>query len=190
MQKKDISDTLLARDYKDPKCVIVKEATKKGYKKAYPGDSINLEHPNSETRRGRVGVGVANCLTTSCNQAIVEPNELIQSHNLNHYGNDQMNRVYSPEWISPTIVVVSGGGREQKIIDEYRIRKLIPYECLRLMGLSHEEAMILINSGISNSQLYKLAGNSIVKQCMRFLKKLGAIYILNEDKPQGQLSLF
>lgn len=52
--------------------VIVKEATKKGYTEALPGDSINLEQPNSQTRRGRVGHGVAQTLTTSCNQAVVE----------------------------------------------------------------------------------------------------------------------
>jgi DNA (cytosine-5)-methyltransferase 1 len=39
--------------------------------------------------------------------------------NLNHYGNDQMNRVYSTEGISPTIMVVSGGGREQKIAEPH-----------------------------------------------------------------------
>lgn len=51
--------------------VEVREATKKGYVEAYPGDSINLEHPNSQTRRGRVGKEVAQTLTTSCNQAVV-----------------------------------------------------------------------------------------------------------------------
>lgn len=50
----------------------VREATKKGYAEAYPGDSINLEQPNSKTRRGRVGHKVAQTLTTSCNQAVVE----------------------------------------------------------------------------------------------------------------------
>lgn len=49
--------------------VMVREATKQGYAIATPGDSINLEQPNSQTRRGRVGVGVAQTLTTSCNQA-------------------------------------------------------------------------------------------------------------------------
>ena len=68
----EICRTLLARDYKDPKCVRINEATKKGYVEAYPGDSVNLEHPNSKTRRGRVGKGVAQTLTTSCNQAVVE----------------------------------------------------------------------------------------------------------------------
>ena len=47
----------------------VREATKQGYAIATEGDSINLEQPNSKTRRGRVGVGVTQTLTTSCNQA-------------------------------------------------------------------------------------------------------------------------
>lgn len=71
----ETASTLMARDYKgfgnqEFNAVIeVKEATKKGYAEAYPGDSINLEQPNSKTRRGRVGV--AQTLTTSCNQAVV-----------------------------------------------------------------------------------------------------------------------
>ena len=48
--------------------LIVNEATKKGYAEAFEGDSVNLEHPNSKTRRGRVGKQVAQTLTTSCNQ--------------------------------------------------------------------------------------------------------------------------
>ena len=56
--------------------VEIREATKKGYAEAYPGDSVNLEHPNSKTRRGRVGKEVAQTLTTSCNQAVVVPSEI------------------------------------------------------------------------------------------------------------------
>lgn len=53
--------------------IVVREATKKGYAEAQAYDSINLEQPNSKTRRGRVGKQQANTLTTSCNQAVVEP---------------------------------------------------------------------------------------------------------------------
>jgi len=134
--------------------------------------------------------GISNCLTTVQKDSMILENELIQSYDLNHYNNDQMNRVYSDKGISPTILVVSGGGREVKISTDYRITKLTPYECLILMGVSHEDAMKLVNSGISNTQLYKMAGNSIITNCMRFLLKIYAIYILNEDKPMGQLSLF
>jgi len=53
--------------------VKVPEATKKGFDIAEVGDSINLSNPNSTTRRGRVGKGIANTLDTSCNQAVIEP---------------------------------------------------------------------------------------------------------------------
>lgn len=68
-----IANTLLASGQCRPSdnFIEVKEATKRGYAEAYPGDSINLEHPNSKTRRGRVGKEVAQTLTTSCNQAVV-----------------------------------------------------------------------------------------------------------------------
>lgn len=49
----------------------VKSATLKGYEEAALGDSINISVPNSETRRGRVGKGVAQTLDTACNQATI-----------------------------------------------------------------------------------------------------------------------
>lgn len=48
--------------------IRIKSATSKGYEEATIGDSINFSVPNSETRRGRVGKGVAQTLDTSCNQ--------------------------------------------------------------------------------------------------------------------------
>lgn len=52
------------------------------------------------------------------NNHLVEPDDSpIIAGSLEHYGNDQMNRVYSIDGISPTITVVSGGGREQKIAE-------------------------------------------------------------------------
>lgn len=52
--------------------VMIKEATAKGYTEAHEGDSINLSVPNSKTRRGRVGKGVANTLDTSCAQGVLD----------------------------------------------------------------------------------------------------------------------
>lgn len=49
----------------------IKEATNKGYKEAYEGDSVVLDFPNSSTRRGRVGEQVAQTLMTTCNQGVV-----------------------------------------------------------------------------------------------------------------------
>jgi len=50
--------------------VKINSATSKGYEEAREGDSINFSVPNSETRRGRVGKGVAQTLDTGCNQGI------------------------------------------------------------------------------------------------------------------------
>lgn len=48
---------------------------------------------------------------------------------------------------------------------EYRIRKLMPLECWRLMGFSDEDFRKAEKVN-SNSQLYKQAGNSIVKNVL------------------------
>lgn len=48
----------------------------------------------------------------------------------------------------------------------YRIRKLTPRECLRLMGVSDEDITKMQSVGLSDSSLYKLAGNSIVKNVL------------------------
>ena len=115
LERKGIGYNLV--NYYEPK-VIVPEATKKGYAEAVDGDSINLEQPNSKTRRERVGRGVAQTLNTAPRQAVVEPS--------------------------------------------LRIRKLTPKECFRLMGFDDVDIDVLIDNGISNTQLYKQAGNSIV----------------------------
>ena len=54
------------------------------------------------------------------------------------------------------------GADSMGTIDNYRIRKLTPKECWRLMGFSDEDFEKAQSAGISNSQLYKQAGNSIV----------------------------
>ena len=53
--------------------ILIKKATKQGFAKAEIGDSVNLSHPNSKTRRGRVGKQIANTLLTGENQGVVEP---------------------------------------------------------------------------------------------------------------------
>ncbi|WP_174854479.1 DNA cytosine methyltransferase [Streptococcus suis] len=57
----------------EPK-IAVREATAKGYSEATVGDSVNLSHPNSSTRRGRVGKQVANTLLTGEEQGVVTSN--------------------------------------------------------------------------------------------------------------------
>lgn len=54
--------------------VIVKSATSLGYDIAFVGDSVNISHPKSATRRGRVGHGIAQTILTSSEQVVILPN--------------------------------------------------------------------------------------------------------------------
>lgn len=55
------------------------------------------------------------------------------------------------------------------VYDGIRIRKLTPKECFRLMGFSDRDFEAAKNAGISNSQLYKQAGNSIVVNVLYYI---------------------
>lgn len=54
----------------------------------------------------------------------------------------------------------------QGTLDGFRIRKLTPRECWRLMGFDDADFDKAQAAGISNTQLYKQAGNSIVVNCL------------------------
>jgi len=63
----------------------------------------------------------------------------------------------------------NGGGLGAKTglyLHNYRIRKLTPLECFRLMGFDDKDFWICKDNGISDSQLYKMTGNSIVVQVL------------------------
>ena len=83
---------------------------------------------------------------------------------------DSNRRCYSVDYISPTITTCGGGNREPKIIEPvktennemvFKVRKLTPRECWRLMGFT-DEHFDKAAEVCSNTQLYKQAGNSIV----------------------------
>lgn len=64
----------------------------------------------------------------------------------------------------------------------YRIRKLTPKECWRLMGMKDEHFDRCVDAGISNSGLYKQAGNSIVVDVLEYIfKELFKEYIKNNN---------
>jgi DNA (cytosine-5)-methyltransferase 1 len=74
-------------------------------------------------------------------------------------------RVQNGGDVTPTITA-EGSENINYIETEYRIRKLTPKECWRLMGYTDEDFEKAHNAGVSNSQLYKQAGNAIVKQVL------------------------
>lgn len=70
---------------------------------------------------------------------------------------------------------------------KFRIRKLTPRECFRLMGVDDKDIDTIQASGISNSAQYKLAGNSIVVDVLYHLFRKMFIETENES---NELTLF
>ncbi len=153
----------------EPK-IMVKSATKDGCETAQQGDSINPEHPNSDTRRGRVGKGIAQTLTTSCNQGVFLPciaaSRGRDSSRYTGNKNIEQQLELNKEDISNALTTVQ---KDNYVIEpDIRIRKLTPLECFRLQGFDDEDYYKAVKAynkkwkpGASDSQMYKRAGNSI-----------------------------
>lgn len=130
----------------------------------------------------------------------------------------QVDRIYSPRGVSPSLLCNTGGNREPKVMIQkptekmkqkkitattcaqrgretgqrleaggevanslttvqkdsmviepevrYRIRKLTPRECFRLMDVDDADIDKIQAAGIAKTRQYKLAGNSIVVSCL------------------------
>lgn len=126
------------------------------------------------------------------NNFLAEP-KIIQVGNLadeKGFKNPQRGRIYDINGLSPSIDTSQGGWREPKIIEYFancRIRKLTPRECFRLMGVSEKDIDNIQQSGISRTQQYKMAGNSIVVDVLYHIFRKMFVDTKDENK---QLSLF
>ena len=96
--------------------------------------------------------------------------------NINPSGKGMNGNVYRTN-LSPTLTTNKGEGIKILQNNDYRIRKLTPLECWRLMGFRDMDYYAVKSVGISDAQLYKQAGNSIVVTVLEaifrnlFLKK-------------------
>lgn len=142
--------------------IKIKQATKEGYIECKVGGVADLSYPESKTRRGRVQQGgdIYPALTAQ-NQDICKIEKVRQ---ISREGS-QCGTVGGDNGVFPTLSAGTHGYGNAHLITEYRIRKLTPKECWRLMGYNDEdfEKAAKVNS---NTQLYKEAGNAIVKQVL------------------------
>ena len=155
-----VSPTLNTMQGGDRHGIAVREATKQGYALAEQGDSVNVSYPTSKTRRGRVGKQVAQTLQAGeVNQGvIINP---LKDKTYRSWRYEQ--NVFNSDGITRSLKASLGGTPE--IINEenrgLKIRKLTPLECWRLQGFTDEQFYKAKDSGVSNSQLYKQAGNAV-----------------------------
>lgn len=111
--------------------LLIREATRKGYQAAAPGDSVDLGYPGSTTRAGRVGAGIAHDAASV--QGIVErggrirrlmPRECLR---LQGFEDEQIDRIlainsdaqaYKQAGNSVTVTVIEAIGRRIRAVDE------------------------------------------------------------------------
>ena len=195
-QKDSVMGALVATDYKQPKQILdndiktvkIPQATKKGYIECEIGVVADLSYPDSKTRRGRVQDGGNICPTLTATETGVcriesieeKPKERFFRQALDtfedsdaEYGDtiDAFNKRVNKSGCSPTLTTRPEGFKTAilPVTNNLRVRKLTPKECFRLMGFSDEDFNAAHNVGISNSQLYKQAGNSIVVDVLYYI---------------------
>lgn len=109
----------------------------------------------------------------------VKDSDIVKIANLNKGG--QKGDVISPDGIC-TSLTATDYKQPKQIVEPIRIRKLTPTECYKLQGFTAEDCKKASDAGVSNSQLYKQAGNSICVSVLEAIyKSLGERY--NEFKP-------
>lgn len=146
--------TLYEKDSKDPKCIQVGKLDMKGI---------------DQIKRFYSPEGLSPTLTTM-GGGQREP-KIIEEKLPGAYGRNfgSKGKLQDVESICDTLVAAMGNGggnvpiiKKVDIPQKFRIRKLTPKECWRLMGFSDEDFEKARAIGTSNTQLYKQAGNSIV----------------------------
>lgn len=162
----DFCPTLTARDYKDPRLVNDNRVKQLGNIVS----TGNWDNP----QRGRIysSEGCSPALNC-CGGGGLEP-KIVQLGNVNPSGKGMNGNVFDENGLAPTLTTNKGEGNKiairqvHKIEPPIRIRKLTPKECFRLMGFS-DENFEAAEKMVSNSQLYKQAGNSIVVDVLYYI---------------------
>lgn len=159
-----LSSTLCARDYKDPKCVVV--------------GSVDIGNNESNNRVYSVE-GVSPTLNTMQGghrqPKIIMPEATIKGYAEAYEGDGvYINRPHQKRGVVQNGMIqtlTTSWGDFGVVTPDMKIRKLTPRECLRLMGLNDNQIDKIQSTGISNSQMYKQAGNSIVVQVLEAIFK-------------------
>ena len=162
----------------DDNFILILEATKKGYAideliKVGEMTGGKWDKINESCRRVYDPDGIAPTLTT-CGGGNQEPKIILKetakdkrlqklvSNTKFTMGEVKNLDLYNQKVGDISQTLTEPNHNSQRIFDGLRIRKLTPKECWRLMGFSDEDFDKAKKAGLSDSKLYKQAGNSIV----------------------------
>lgn len=173
--------------------VAIKQATKQGYIECEVGGVADLSYPDSKTRRERVQDNGNTCPTITATETGICKIESSLENTTNKLTHAEWKQKMYEKFIEDANGKISGvitnqsqsfgcrppmkgysktlraNANDTGIVDGIRIRKLTPKECFRLMGFSDEDFDAAQKAGVSNSQLYKQAGNSIVVDVLYYI---------------------
>ncbi len=174
--------------------LLIKSKTKDGYQIAYPGDSIDTAFSGQNSRRGRVGSQVAHTLTTSATQAYyfidlnpdpklteiarcitARQDSGISNRKAEHSGLFVENSDVLDDDEKFAVAFVEPNGE----VHIGRIRKLTPRECWKLQGFTDGQFDKANATGLSDSRLYKMAGNAVT---VNVISEIGKIIKKVNDK--------
>lgn len=189
----NISPTLASRDYKDPKCIM---EVKKIKIKAISTNGKKIKIASTILS----GYHKSNMMGFNADNGVLEKVKIRQATDKGFIecklggvadlsypsSKTRRGRVQNNGNISPTLTVAGINGLH-KVESLYRIRKLTPLECWRLMGFTDDEFKKAEKVN-SNTQLYKQAGNSIVVDVLQNIFK--EIFEPTEKQIKGQLSIY
>ena len=116
-------------------------------------------------------VGTLRTIDACGDKRVIEPEDInpVRIGNIygEQFGTGYAGNVWDQDSVSPTIMTAQGGNRQPLVVDnvKWRVRKLTPKECWRLMSFSDDDCN-RASKYVSDSSLYKQAGNSIVTSCL------------------------
>lgn len=95
----------------------------------------------------------------------------------------QAGSIYNANGLSPCLDTATGGHRQPLIAEDeqtsFRIRKLTPVECMKLMGFERKDEQAMKRAGLSDSAIYHCAGDSIIVTCLMGL--FGQLLPISEE---------
>ncbi|MDT0670649.1 DNA (cytosine-5-)-methyltransferase [Staphylococcus chromogenes] len=150
-----LMSTLAARDYKGPKQIIAPVLTPDRINKRQNGRRFkdNNEPMFTLTAQDRHGIAIKEATKKGYAEANV-------GDSVNYtYPTSTTRRGRVGKQIAQTLQ--AGEVNQGTVLSDLRIRKLTPLECWRLQGFTDEQFYKAKNDGVSNSQLYKQAGNAV-----------------------------
>lgn len=176
-------DTPMKGNYTEPRiCTMV------GRDSNNPSSRARSDHYEQFLEKGD---DVSNTLTSvQKDNLVAEPNEctaktLCLNSKVDGKQPSLEHRIYDAEGVSTAMT--TGFLPNIKESTSYRIRKLTPRECFRLMGVTETDIDKIQRSGVSQSQQYKMAGNSIVVDVLEHIfRKM----FVDTNQESQQLSLF